>query len=126
MFVKDLEESINFYQRLFGTDDEIKDAGENKGIRWAIIGIPNKFYFCLYELKGKEYDTDAMHINHIGFYVPNFNETVERIKEMGLLIEYKGKPIMWTNRNGTTRSLYINDPNGYKIEFAEKLGGGLD
>ena len=125
MFVKNLEQSIEFYRVVFGTDTEVKQQGFAKGLRWCIVGIPNKFYFCLYELEGKEFDPDALHINHIGFYVPEFEETVRRIEEMGIPIEYHGKPIEWRNRNGATRSLYIRDPNGYYIEFSEKLGGGL-
>ncbi len=125
MFVRDLEESLDFYRKVFGTDAEVKQTGKNKGIRWLIIGIAGKFYFCLYELKGKTFDPDALHINHIGFYVPDFEDTIERIKRLGIPIEYNGAPIEWSNRNGQTRSLYIKDPNGYYIEFSEKLGGGL-
>lgn len=126
MFVKNLEESIAFYHKVFGTDPKIKQSGKNKGIRWAIIGLASKFYFCLYELKGKEFDPSALHINHIGFYVSDFDETIQRIQHLGIEIQYNGKPIEWKNRNGRTRSLYIKDPNGYYIEFAEKFGGGLD
>jgi lactoylglutathione lyase len=125
MFVKDLDQSIEFYRRVLGADEEIKQEGFAKGIRWCIIGVPNKFYFCLYELKGKDFDPDGLHINHVGFYVSDFDETVRRIQQLGITIEYQGKPIEWRNRNGVTRSLYIKDPNGYHIEFSEKFGGGL-
>jgi catechol 2,3-dioxygenase-like lactoylglutathione lyase family enzyme len=125
MFVRDLEESIDFYQNVFGTDAEVKQRGKAKGIRWCIIGIPSKMYFCLYELKGKIFDPSALHINHIGFYVPDFDETVKRIKALGIEIQYEGRPVEWKNKNGKTRSLYIKDPNEYYIEFTEKLGGGL-
>lgn len=126
MFVRNLEESIDFYHKVFGTDLEVKQRGRAKGIRWCIVGIPSKLYFCLYELKGKKFDPDGLHINHVGFYVPNFDETVERIRALEIEIQYQGKPIEWENRNGKTRSLYIKDPNDYYIEFTEKLGGGLD
>lgn len=125
MFVKNLEESIDFYHRVFGTDARLKQRGTNKGLRWCILGIRSKFYFCLYELKEKEFDPSELHINHIGFHVADFDDTVERIKALGIEIQYKGKPITWRNKSGTTRSLYIKDPNGYYIEFTEKLGGGL-
>jgi lactoylglutathione lyase len=125
MFVKNLEESINFYHRVFGTDAELKQRGWNKGMSWCILGIPSKFYFCLYELKRKEFDPSELHINHIGFHVRDFDDTIKRIKALGIEIQYKGKPITWRNKYGKTRSLYIKDPNGYYIEFTEKLGGGL-
>lgn len=126
MFVRDLDESLDFYGRLFGTDPEIKEQGYTKKIRWAIIGVSRKFYFCLYELKGRSFDPDSMHINHVGFHVPDFDETVARVRALGIPVEYDDAPITWRNRNGTTRSLYVRDPNGYIIEFSERLGGGLD
>jgi catechol 2,3-dioxygenase-like lactoylglutathione lyase family enzyme len=128
LFVNNLEESVAFYQRVFGTDPLPKEQGFAKGIRWCIVGIPNKFYFCLYELKQPEaYQTDALHINHIGFYVPDFDVTVDRIRALGIEIEYQGRPIVWHNSGGgSSRSLYIKDPNGYSIEFSEYFGGGLD
>jgi catechol 2,3-dioxygenase-like lactoylglutathione lyase family enzyme len=125
MNVCNLKESIDFYQRLFGTDGEIKDGGE-KPLRWRIIGIPHKFYFCFYEVKATSLEPRALQINHIGFYVPDFDGMVRRAQALGVPVEFEGKPIEWKNRNGTSRSLYVKDPNGYLIEFAEKLGGGLD
>jgi len=125
MFVRDLDESVDFYSLVFGTDPDPKEEGTTKGLRWCIIGIPSKFYFCLYELKGRVFDPDAMHINHIGFFVPDFDETVKRIRSAGIPVEYFDRPITWTNHAGQSRSLYIRDPNGYYIEFTEKLGGGL-
>ena len=126
MFVRNLDESVAFYSKVFGTDGEIKEEGIRGEVRWCIIGIPRKFYFCLYELKGREFDPDAMHINHIGFYVDDFNETFKRLQYLGVPIDYHAQPINWHNRNGASRSIYIHDPNNYVIEFAEMLGGGLD
>jgi catechol 2,3-dioxygenase-like lactoylglutathione lyase family enzyme len=125
MNVRNLEESVAFYQRLFGTDGEIKDGGE-KPLRWRIIGIPGKFYFCLYEVGATSVEPHALHINHIGFHAPDFDATVRRIKALGVPTEFDGEPIEWKNRNGVSRSFYVKDPNGYLIEFAEKFGGGLD
>jgi catechol 2,3-dioxygenase-like lactoylglutathione lyase family enzyme len=129
MFVNDLEESVNFYHRVFGTDLKPKAEGFNKGVKWCIIGIPKKFYFCLYQLrKPQTHDPDALHINHIGFHVPDFDETLNRIKALGIKIEYRGKPILWkgSQASGSSRSVYIKDPNGYYIEFSEYFGGRLD
>jgi lactoylglutathione lyase len=126
MFVRDLEESISFYERLFGTDPEIKASGTAKSIRWAIIGLRQRFYFCFYERSGLLFDPDAMHINHIGFHVADFDETVRRVRTLGVEIRYGGEPVPWHGRGGNSRSLYVLDPNGYTIEFSERVGGGLD
>lgn len=128
MFVNDLDESVAFYQRVFGTDLEPKDKGMNKGVKWCIIGIPKRFYFCLYQLrKPQVFDPDALHINHIGFYVSDFEDTLNRIKALGIEIEYRGRPIRWNRSpSGGSRSIYIKDPNGYYIEFSEYFGGRLD
>src|ERR1043166_809593 len=95
MFVRDLEESLAFYRSLFGTDQEVKASGNAKGIRWAIIGIPRRFYFCLYERGPLNFDADAMHINHVGFHVNDFDETERRIRALGVPIRYGGKPVVW-------------------------------
>ena len=127
MYVNNLEESVSFYQRVFGTDVLPKEQGFAKGIKWCIIGIPDKFYFCLYQMQSPQtHQPDSLHINHIGFYVPDFDATVERIKTLGVEIQYQGRPIEWHNSGGgSSRSLYIKDPNGYYIEFSEHFGGGL-
>src|SRR6266542_4197792 len=88
MFVRDLDESLAYYQALFGTDPQLKASGTAKGIRWAIIGIPRRFYFCLYERDSLDFDPDAMHINHVGFHVADFDETERRVRALGVPIRY--------------------------------------
>ncbi len=46
--VRDLEESIEFYGRLFGF--KIKQQGVRDGQPWAIVGLADAAYLCLYQL----------------------------------------------------------------------------
>jgi lactoylglutathione lyase len=120
MFVRDLEESVGFYTRLLGL--AVKERGVGKGrIRWAIVGHPDRFYLCFYELAGATFEPDALHINHVGIYVVDFDATVRGLRDLGLTLEYGDAPVDW----GTSRSAYVRDPNGYSIEFVEKFGGGI-
>lgn len=125
MSVRDMDASVNSYHKVFGTDADITQQCQVDGAQWCIVGIAGKFHFCLYEMRGKNHDPEALHINHIGFYAPDFEETIAHIKRLGIPIELDGAPVEWYDRNGTSRSLYIKDPHGYYIEFSEKLGGGL-
>jgi lactoylglutathione lyase len=121
MFVRNLEESVEFYARVFGVT--IKERGVGKGkIRWAILGIHERFYFCMYELVNSEFEPDTLHINHIGLYVSDLDETIRRLHGLGLKLEYGDKPVVWER----SRSAYIRDPNGYAIELTERFGGGLN
>ena len=57
---------------------------------------------------------------HVCFSIENFEQVEEKCKEMGLEIKYGG-PVVWPK----SRSIYIDDPNGYEVELSEVWGGGL-
>ncbi len=116
MKVKDFEETINFYQEHFGF--ELKEEGKSmSGTPYKIIGSPGKLYLCLYNTN---YSLDEAPINHIGFHVKNFDETLAYIKKNKIRVT------MDTYQYEKSRSIYIEDPNGHEIEISEKFGGGLD
>lgn len=112
MTVKDLEESIKFYHDLFGFIVLKEQLEENS----KIIGDAS-VKLCLYE---GEDAGDRKGIAHFGLNVEDFPAAVARCKELGVTILYGGE-LEWEN----SRSLYIEDPNGYHIELSEVAGGGL-
>lgn len=114
MDVKDLKETVEFYQKLFGFE-VIKEQPEQDS---KIIGN-EKVKLCLYENPDlNEYKKNGF--NHFGFHINNFEEVIEKCTELGIEIFYGG-PIKWEKSS----SIYIKDPNGYEIELAEVFGGGL-
>ena len=112
--VKNLRESISFYNQLFGVK-MLKDQGDQNS---KIIGN-EKVKLCLYEVYNfKGYTKKGFH--HFGLHIKNFDIIITKCEEMGIKIYYGG-PLKWEN----STSIYIQDPNGYEIELTDNFGGGL-
>jgi lactoylglutathione lyase len=118
--VRDLDASIKFYCDLLGV--EVKEGGESQGIRWTILGTKDRFYFCFFEVKDGVFRPGDIHINHIGLVVDDLDETIKRIHDLGLRLQFGDKAVQWPR----SRSAYVVDPDGISIEFTERFGGGLD
>jgi len=117
--VRDLDASAGFYAALLGI--ELKEQGDNGTTRWCILGAPDRFYVCLCEVGSGNFEPKDIHINHVGFVVDDIDETVRRIRALGLPLEF-GKTLDWPR----SRSAYVKDPDGILIEFTNRFGGGLD
>ncbi len=112
--VANLDETIRFYNNLFGFEIRKEQPEQNS----KIIGNDD-VKLCLYEIEGFEkYEKKGFH--HFGLYVENFEEAVNKCKELGIKI-YFGGPVKWER----STSIYIVDPNGYEIELTEVSGGGI-
>ncbi|GAB4327123.1 MAG: lactoylglutathione lyase [Candidatus Zixiibacteriota bacterium] len=118
MRVKDLDESIGFYTRLFGF--EIKEDHREDREPWAIVGLKDTAYLCLYEHPGKDIPREGLTINHFGLVLSDFDDALAKLEQEGVTVLYGG-PVDWPK----SRSIYIQDPNGHEIELAEHVGGGL-
>jgi catechol 2,3-dioxygenase-like lactoylglutathione lyase family enzyme len=119
MRVKNLAESIEFYRKNFGF--ELKEDRRDEAEPWVIIGVPGVAYLCMYEHPEKTKPDDALTINHFGLVLQDFDKALEMLRANGVEILY-GQAVQWPQ----SRSIYIKDPNGYEIELAEKVGGGLN
>jgi catechol 2,3-dioxygenase-like lactoylglutathione lyase family enzyme len=117
--VRDLDVSVDFYSRLLGI--EVKERGGN-GTRWCILGAPERFYVCFFEVPDGVFKQNDIHINHVGFVVDDIDETVRRIHGLGLRLEFNDAPLDWPR----SKSAYVIDPDGILIEFTNQFGGGLD
>ena len=107
MNVTDTEESIAFYQTVFGF--EIYQYHEG----WAIIGNANiKLIFS------EVYEISKGSIDHFGFTITDYQNTLERMMKE----PYYDGDMEWEY----SRSFYIKDPDGHRIELSEMMGGGLD
>lgn len=122
MNVKSLNESISFYQKLFGF--EVKEEGTSgmSGSAYAIIGKSNKGMLCLYE-KENFTENDKSHISHLGFHVSFFEGILDWLKKQGTrIVHYTESGIVeYPNSN----SIYIKDPSGYEIELTSSFAGKL-
>jgi lactoylglutathione lyase len=82
MTVKNLDESVEFYKKLFGFTVK-KEQAEYKS---KIIGN-DSIKLCLYE------DPDMKPegaIAHFGFHIENFGDIMEKCKELGVTVYYEG------------------------------------
>ena len=112
MSVKNLEESVSFYSKLFGFTVR-KDQG-NMGSK--IIGNDH-IKLCMYE--HPEMSPEGG-ISHFGFFIENFGDIIKKCKELGVEVLYEGE-VPWEKSN----SIYIRDPSGYVVELSQKEGGGI-
>jgi catechol 2,3-dioxygenase-like lactoylglutathione lyase family enzyme len=118
MRVKDLTASIQFYEQLFGfqmKEDHTQD-GEDA---WAIVGLANVVYICMYLHADKVRAPEALQIMHFGLVIDDFGTILERLQAHGVDI---GRGwVQWPH----SRSVYIKDPSGHEIDLTERVGGGL-
>ncbi len=112
--VIDLGESCKFWNELLGFE-VLEEIPEQNG---KIIGVKSAL-LALYERPGmQKYEKGGF--AHVSFNIQNFNDIEERCRELGIGIKYGGA-IQWPQ----SRSIYIEDPNGYDIELSEVWGGNL-
>ena len=116
MKVKDLEKSVEFYKNLFGFEIKQEENANKLDAPSKIIGN-DTIKLCLYEIPEMSPEGG---IAHFGFNVANFNEIIQKCKELGVEVLYGG-PVEWEK----SKSVYIKDPSGYEIELGEVSGGGL-
>lgn len=116
MKVKDLEKSVEFYKNLFGFEIKQEENANKLDAPSKIIGN-DTIKLCLYEVPDMSPEGG---IAHFGFNIANFNEVIEKCKELGVEVLYGGI-VDWDK----SKSVYIVDPSGYEIELGEISGGGL-
>jgi len=116
MKVKDLAQSVKFYKNLFGFEIKQEENTNKLDAPSKIIGN-DTIKLCLYEVPDMSPEGG---IAHFGFNIDNFNDTIEKCKELGVQILYGGI-VDWEK----SKSVYIVDPSGYEIELGEISGGGL-
>ena len=120
MRVRNLAESAEFYGKNFGFEVKEDHSGEAEE-PWMIIGRPGVAYLCLYEHPDKAISDEVLRISHFGFVLEDFDNALEALRPNGVKILYGGE-VSWPR----SRSIYLEDPNGYEIELTDTFGGGLN
>ena len=113
MTVKNLKETIEWYQRVFGF--EIVEDGTWKGAPWAIIRSGDAM-LCIYEhpeLTAIDDDgAPSHHINHFGLRITDQEKWEETLERESVRVHYG--PYRWPH----STAWYVCDPTGYEIEVA--------
>lgn len=113
--VKNLSESIEFYQEIF--DFSLVEKGLSGGVDFAILRVRSSM-LCLYEfaartfLGPRELKNAQIHgLNHLALSVTDEDEFLRRLKLSKIEIKYGG-----VVKYPHSSAYYIDDPTGYEIE----------
>ncbi|MXS86441.1 lactoylglutathione lyase [Nitrosomonas sp. HPC101] len=117
--VGDLERSIRFYTDVLGMQIlRRKDYPEGK-FTLAFVGYQNETEGTVLELT-HNWETDHYDLGtgfgHIAIEVDNAYEACEKVRNLGGRVTREAGPM----QHGTTVIAFIEDPDGYKIEFIQK------
>lgn len=122
--VGNLEKSLAFYQDVLGMKLlRKKDYPEGK-FTLAFVGYGNEKDHTVIELT-HNWDTDAYDLGtgygHIAIEVPDAYAACDAVRAKGGKVVREAGPM----KHGTTVIAFVEDPDGYKIEFIQK-GSGAD
>jgi lactoylglutathione lyase len=117
--VGDLEESIAFYTGVLGMKVlRRRDYPEGK-FTLAFVGYQDEADGAVLELTHnwdvKKYDPGTGY-GHIAIEVDDAYKTCEEVKKRGGNVTREAGPM----KHGTTVIAFVEDPDGYKIEFIQK------
>lgn len=116
--VGDLERSIKFYQDVLGM--RLLRTSENPEYKYtlAFLGYDDEDKSSVIELTYNwgvtEYDLGTAY-GHIAIGVDNIVETCDAVRANGGKITREPGPV----KGGSTVIAFVEDPDGYKIEFIE-------
>lgn len=117
--VGNLERSLQFYTEVLGMQLlRQKDYPEGR-FTLAFVGYQNEAEGTVLELT-HNWDTDEYDLGtgfgHIAIEVNNAYEACEKVKALGGNVTREAGPM----KHGTTVIAFVEDPDGYKIEFIQK------
>lgn len=119
--VGNLEQSLDFYTRVLGMKLlRRKDYPEGR-FTLAFVGYQEEAEGAVLELT-HNWDTESYEIGtgygHIALEVDNAAALCEQVRERGGKVTREAGPM----KHSTTVIAFVEDPDGYKIEFIEKSG----
>lgn len=120
--VGNLEKSLDFYQNVLGMKLlRRKDYPEGR-FTLAFVGYGDETDSTVLELT-HNWDTERYDLGnaygHIAVEVDDAYEACERVKRQGGNVVREAGPM----KHSTTVIAFVEDPDGYKIEFIQKKSG---
>jgi len=112
MTVRNLDESLDWYDRVFGF--ELVESGVREGVRWAIVRS-GEAMLCLYEHPNRTYeltyDTPLHGIRHFAIRITDKDEWESVIAREEIQVQFDDA-VDYPH----STSWYVLDPTGYQIE----------
>jgi lactoylglutathione lyase len=117
--VGDMQRSVDFYTKVLGMKLlRTTDRPEQK-YSLAFVGYDDEDRAAVLELTYNygvgRYDLGTA-FGHIAIGVPNVTAACERVRRSGGKVTREPGPV----KGGTTVIAFVEDPDGYKIEFIER------
>lgn len=117
--VGNLERSLEFYQTVLGMKLLRKKDYPEGRFTLAFVGYQDESEAAALELT-HNWDTEKYEIGtgygHIALEVDDAYEACEKVKQKGGRVTREAGPM----KHGTTVIAFVEDPDGYKIEFIQK------
>jgi catechol 2,3-dioxygenase-like lactoylglutathione lyase family enzyme len=104
-FTDQLDEMIDFYQKLLGKEPEAR----SEGMAIFMLGETKFFLHRSYTPAEGELPPE----NHLAFSVPDVDAVCDQLAAAGLIIEIPGQEYYWGY------SAYLRDPDGQMIELIQ-------
>ena len=108
IIVSDIEKSIKFYEEVAGITIRNKFSAGGKTLAFLSDKDGDTQIELIQDENEKSYSGSGI---SLGFAVPNVEEYMEKMKSMG----YKTTDMI--SPNPRTKFLYVNDPDGIKIQL---------
>jgi lactoylglutathione lyase len=119
--VGDLDRSIDFYTRVLGMRLRSRRDYPDGQFTLAFLGYPDMANGAELELT-YNYGVDRYEIGtgfgHVAVAVPDAAAACAQVRELGGKVTREAGPM----KHGTTVIAFVEDPDGYKIEFIEQKG----
>lgn len=117
--VGNLDRSITFYTHVLGMQLLRKHDYPEGRFTLAFVGYGPESETAVIELT-HNWDTESYDIGtgygHIALQVPDAYEACARVKEKGGKVTREAGPM----KHGSTVIAFVEDPDGYKIEFIQR------
>ena len=117
--VGNLDRSIDFYTRVLGMKLLSRNDYPDGKFTLAFLGYPDVPQGAQIELTynwGVERYEPGTAFGHVAIEVPNAYTACEQVKALGGKVTREAGPM----KHGTTVIAFVEDPDGYKIEFIQQ------
>jgi lactoylglutathione lyase len=120
--VGDLDRSINFYTQVLGMKLLRKSEYPTGRFTNAFVGYDDDSRAAVLELTHnwdtKSYDHGNA-FGHVAVEVDDAHKTCDEVRKRGGKVVREAGPM----KHGTTVIAFVEDPDGYKIEFVQRKAG---
>ena len=120
--VGDLQRSVQFYTGVLGMKLLRTTERPEQKYSLAFVGYDTEDRASVLELTynhGVERYELGTAFGHVAIEMPDVAGACEKVRQMGGRVTREAGPV----KGGTTVIAFVEDPDGYKIEFIERKGG---